>query len=143
MAIDLTALKSELLNDPATLGYAAPRTAGNTQALADLLNQIRGSIQINRGVIPAYEIINAIVPADWSALSAAEKQRIELITGAGQVDVKNANVRNQFLQAFGAGTTTRTNLGGLQNRDGSHAEQLFGADVTVSNADVAAALALP
>ena len=143
MAIDLSALKAELLADPSALGYQAQREAGNTQALADLLNQVRGSISIARSVINSYEIINAIVPADWTSLTAAEKQRIELITGAGQVDVQNTNVRNQFLAAFGPGTTTRTNLANLQTRTGSRAEQLFGSGVSVGSSDVAAALALP
>lgn len=62
-------------------------------------------------VIPTYEIYNAIVPAEFQALSAANQQLIRDILGMGTVDVSaGTGVRNVILQVFGAATVTRANL---------------------------------
>jgi hypothetical protein len=137
--MDYTALKNEIVNDPLSLGYSTPYSAGRDNAVADLLNQVRATILLDREVIPAYEVIEATVPAEWAALSAAEKQRYETITGAGEVDVKGTNTRAAFAAMFSAGTATRSNLSALQQRQGSRAEQLFGTGVAISAQDVAIA----
>lgn len=131
-------LKTEIQTDPQGLGYAAPLAAGNHAAVADLLNQVRTTIKLDRETVPAYEVFDAIVPAEWAALSAQEKQRIQLILSLGQVYTKGANTRAAFLATFTAGSQTRTNLGALQQRDSSRAEQLFGQPVSPS--DIAKAL---
>ena len=129
--MDYAALKLELTTDPAALGYAAAWAEGSDWKLADLLNAVRQTIDVNRGVIPSYEIINATVPGDWATLSAAEKQRYQTLTGAGQVDSGNANVRAAFQAMFAAGTATRTALVALLTRKGSRAEQVFGQGVSM------------
>jgi hypothetical protein len=136
MAIDYVALKAEL-QKPA---YAALVASGSDNQLADLLNAVSAAYQIDREVIPAHEVIDATVPAEWAALSAAEKERYAVLTGAGQVNVKSANVRAAFLAMFGAGTATRTALAALQKRDASLAENLFGAGTHITHIDVAIAL---
>lgn len=138
--MDYTALKNELQTDPAALGYAASIASGALSPVVALLNAVRGTILIDRDLIESYEIINATVPTEWAALSAAEKQRYQTVTGAGQVDCRNANVRATFQAMFGAGTTTRANLTALLTRQGSRAEQLFGAGTYVSAEDIAKAL---
>ena len=130
MAIDYVALKTELTTDPAGLGYATLWATGADTALADILNTVRQTIDIDRGVIPSYEVINATAPAEWTALSAAEKQRYQTLTGAGQTDSGNANVRAAFNTMFPQGSSTRTSLIGLLTRKGSRAEFLFGQAVT-------------
>jgi hypothetical protein len=141
MALNYAALKAELQNDPLGLGYAPHLTSGNDSALADMLNLVRATIAIDRETIPSYEVFDAIVPAEWASLSAQEKQRIQLVLSMGQVYVKGANTRSAFLAAFAAGTTTRANLGALQGRQGSRAEQLFGLGASVSAQDIAQAKA--
>ena len=138
MAINYAALKAEVQTDPLALGYATPLAAGNHAALADLLNQVRSGISIDLETVQAWAVFNAIVPAEWAALSAQEKQRIQIILSMGTVSVKGANTRSAFLAAFAAGTTTRTNLAALQTRVGSRAEQLFSQSVTP--ADIAQAM---
>jgi len=137
--MDLAALKAELLADPLSLGYAPMLAGGQDSTVADAMNAVRQSIDINRGVIPSYEIVNATTPAEWTALSAAEKQRYQTLTGAGQVDSGNANVRAAFQAMFAAGTATRTALTALLTRKGSRAEQLWGAGVAVDHTSVALA----
>jgi len=138
MPINYIQLKAEIQTDPLSLGYATPLAAGNHSALADLLNQLRGTIAIQRDTAPAWEVFECIVPAEWAALTAQEKQRIQTILAMGTVSIKGPNTRSAFLAAFAAGTATRTALAAMQNRQGSRAEQLFGQAVTV--ADVAQAL---
>ena len=131
--MDYAALKLELTTDPAAIGYAAAWAEGSDWKCADLLNAVRQTIDVDRGVIPSYEIINATVPGEWTTLSVAERQRFQILTGAGQVDSGNANVRAMFQAMFGAGTTTRTALVALLTRKGSRAEQVFGQGVSMND----------
>lgn len=140
MAIDYQALRNEIQNDPTAIGFAAMVTAGDTGAIADALNLSRVAINITRDVVPSYEVFDAIVPSEWAALSSQEKNRIQLILSMGQVLVKGTNTRQAFLDAFSAGTTTRTNLAALQTRKGSRLEQLFGAGSSISYQEVGRAL---
>lgn len=136
---NLAALKTELQTDPNAYGYVvSPITPAVCDRNASLINEIRNTILVDRVVIRSHEIVSAIVPADWTALSAAERERISLIISAGEVNVQSANVRNAFLTAFGPGTTTRTNLAAIQQRQGSRADALFG--FAVSSLDVLNAL---
>ena len=114
-------LKNEILNDPKSLGYAGKEI----YQIVDLLNVIGLSNEvIDRGIIASYEVINATIPAEWAALTAQEKQRYQTITGAGQIDSSNKNVRATFQAMFVAGTQTRTNLIALLTRLCSRAEAL-------------------
>lgn len=131
--LDKQAIKNEITNDPANLGFA-----GKTDAQVAALVNAPGR-QVQRGLIPSYEVINATVPAEWAALTAQEKQRYQTITGAGQVDVTNANTRNTFAAMFAAGPT-RTALAALQFRSGARWEEL-GWERPLDFADIAAARA--
>lgn len=93
--IDLTLLKSELALDPQILGYT-----GSDAEDAARLNAPRPGVTFWRGVIPAHEIVSATDPADWGELTAAERQRYQTLTGAGQVDVSQPNVRAAFAAMF-------------------------------------------
>ena len=52
MALSYAALKSELQNDPTSLGYAAMLAAGDHAGLAAALNLVRQTITIKRDVVP-------------------------------------------------------------------------------------------
>lgn len=118
--MDYVRLKSEITLDPAVLGYA-----GKTdQQIADLLNSLTTGRTIERSVIPAHEALEATVPAEWAALTAAEKQRYQTITGVGSVNLKGANTRSAMAAMFGPATTTRANLIALQIKTVSRAEEL-------------------
>jgi hypothetical protein len=134
----LTALKSECQNDPTALGLVAPFAAKSWGAVSALLNAVSQSINIDRDFVEPWEIVEAMVSSEWSALAAAEKQRLQTVLSGSQVYVKGANTRAAFLAAFAGGTTTRTNLAALQTRKGSRAEQLFGVPVTDGDIEKAA-----
>lgn len=139
-SMDYVALKAEIDNDPTALGLVLLRNAGNDQGIADALNLVRQAINIDRDLVPAYEVVEAMVASEYASLSAAEKTRIQTIVGAGTIYVKGPNTRAAFAAAFGAGTTSRANLLALQQRKGSRAEQLWGSGTAITNSDVAKAL---
>lgn len=116
--MDFVILHDELINDPLARGYAG-MTDAQAAASLNTVNRPR-----ERVVVPAHELIDATVPADWAALTSAEKQRYQTLTGAGEVNVRSANVRSAFLAMFGAGTQTRSNLAALQNEQVSRATEL-------------------
>jgi len=107
--MNYTTLHDELVNDQLARGYAGMTDA---QAATSLNTANRAT---TRTIIPAREIIGATVPSEWASLSAAEKQRYQTITGAGEVDASQQNVRDAFLAMFAGGTATRTALAALQN----------------------------
>lgn len=139
--MNYAALKTELQADPTGLGLAAMLTAGNHAGVAAALNLPRVGITIKRDIIPSHELFEAIVAADYTALSAAERTRLQIILSMGTVNVRGDNTRAQLAAMFGAGTATRTAMLALIDRQGSRAEQLFGSGTSVSAADVAMALA--
>jgi hypothetical protein len=107
--MDYIILKAELTADPLARGYASMTDA---QAATSLNT---ANIARKRTVVPAWEVVEATVVADWTALTATEKQRYAILTGAGDINVQGANTRLAFAQMFGAGTQTRTNLLALEN----------------------------
>ncbi len=139
MAINYIALKTELTTDPRSYGYSTPWASGEDWKLADLINQVRNTINIDRDLIDAHEIFECIVPAEWTTISAQEKERVQVILSMGQINTKGANTRAAFQVAFAAGTTTRANLAALLSRKGSRAEELFGTGISISWDDIAKA----
>lgn len=131
----LDLLRAELLTDPKGLGYAGQNA---TQAAA-AMNAPGSGTAVDRTVIPSYEIVNATTASDWAALTAAEKQRYQTLTGAGFVDASNANVRAAFQAMFGAGTATRTALTAMLTQSRTRAEELFGHAVTAADITTARA----
>lgn len=102
-------LRAELLNDPLGRGYGLMTDA---EVVTSLQTADRA---VERTIVESWEVLEATVPAEWAALSAAEKQRYQTIIGAGKVNTKGANTRQAFAAMFGPGTQTRTNLQALQN----------------------------
>lgn len=110
-------LKTEIATDP--LARYSGLSDAQIAASLNAPNRTR-----DRSVIPAYEIIDATVPAEWATLTSTEKQRYQTLTGAGEVNAKSANTRSTFLAMFAAGTTTRANLSALQTESISRATEL-------------------
>jgi len=129
MVDDYRALYTEVMTDPAGLGYS-----GKTDAqIADLMTAKTRSRP--RDIIATWEILEATAPADWLALNAAERQRYQTIVSAGQVSVRGANIRSSLVNMFGAGSATRASLVALQAAQVSRSEELglgdvFGSDIT-------------
>lgn len=115
--MDLAILRTELLTDPLGRAYSGMADA---QAVTSLNTANRS---VARDVVAAWEVWEAIVPAEWAGLSAAEKQRIQTMLGMGTLSVKGANTRAAFMAVFGAGAT-RTALAALQTTTTTRAAEL-------------------
>jgi hypothetical protein len=137
-------LFAEVSTDPATLGYAAaygqPVTtgsAGNDQALLDALNLVRqgAAYQIQRTLMPAYEVAALMNPAEFNALTGGKQQQLVSIFAALQVDVSSQNMRNILFDGptsiFPNPGVTRTSLIAAVKRQGSRAEVVCGSNRTL------------
>ena len=154
MPINYPALKSELQTDPAALGYAPLLAAGAQNQLAAVLNFLRdgttacpvnnvvgAAISVNRGTIETQELVEAVVQSEMPT-NAAQRDWLLMVCAGNRVRVDTGSTaRAGLLAIFAAGTTTRANLTTVASRTGSRAEQLFGAGTSVTDSDVARALA--
>ena len=130
--VNLTELKAEITTDPGVLGYT-----GDDAGDADILNQKRTSVQLNRSAIPMNEIYGAIDwIVDWNPLSEAFKAAFRQITTTTVLDVTSPRIRSAFSTIF-SGTGSLTRLQGLLTQDGSRAEELWGDGVVVTTSDIA------
>ena len=102
------ALKTEVTTDPLALGYSAM----TDQEVSDSLNDpVRPR---ERDIVSSHEVFEAIVPADYASLDAAEKGRLSMILSMGEVKLSGANTRLALGGMFAPGTT-RDNLIALQD----------------------------
>lgn len=131
--MDLAALKTEITDDPTAVGYAA--VISDHDAIAKLLN--RPQRIIDAETINGGGLVSCLDKADFSALTAADKQYLNLFVTAGDVPV-TANVRQALRELFPAGSETRKRINAATRREGSRAEELGLGRVTES--DVADAL---
>ena len=150
MAIDLAALKTELQTDPTSLGYApfiAPSTAagdgkGDDASPARLINQPNAATPQFRSDVTIHDIVAAIAPTDFAALTALQIAKLQLLfSGVSTIDATVATTRNIIQGIFtGASTATMNALVAMAKRPGSRAEVLFGAGAVVTPTQVALAL---
>lgn len=142
MTINPSLLKTEIQQDPKALGFASLVAAGNDQGIADLLNGLSGpgTGSAFRDNIQPKEILAALQPADFAALTALQLAQLQAITGQGVVDATSANGRAIYLNIFAGMTNSITALTALTSRVSSRAEALFGAGTVISAGDVSFAL---
>lgn len=153
-AAQLAILKTEILTDPLTYGYAPHVVANEPEIVAELLNKVRdgtdgeAAITIRRADIAAQEVLEAIDNRDFVATpdaahvawfeSATQQTAIRLINADGTDTRVLGNLRRLLQNPGPQGSRDRLNV--IANRLGSRAEQLFGPDTVVSIQDVVDAL---
>lgn len=92
---------------------ALPAYAGlSDQEAADAINA--KTVAVDVVSVSGSDIFEATVQADYSALSATQKNLYHAIIAMASVPVKGTNTRAALLAMFGPGSQTRTNLGALQ-----------------------------
>jgi hypothetical protein len=118
-------LKNELTNDPLVRGYAGMTDA---QAAASLLTKNRSS---NKTHLSASEIFEAVDLAEYSALSATERAKVDVVLNLGdQIFIGPTSKARAFLAgAFGANTATRTALLASAADSVSRSQELLGGDI--------------
>ena len=142
MTITPSLLKTEIQQDPKGLGLAPLVAVGNDQGITDLLNSLTGpgTGTTLRNNIQANEIIGAIQPADFAALSALQLAQLQTVAAQGVFDATSVNAKTILLNIFTGMTTTVAALTALASRVSSRAEVLFGAGTVISANDVSFAL---
>lgn len=134
---ELEILKAELTNDPLNLGLTtAPE---DDEANANLLNEVRESIQVFRQSVPANDI--QISPDEQGGLNQTQSDWLLRETIDGNVNPEL--FQPGFYALFGPGTAARASFDSVAKESASRARQLFGRYVTVTPSDVANARQLP
>ncbi len=148
MTIDPIALKNEILIGPLSVEIAphiGPVQAKpiSTSEIAKILNREDVAFQVDN-FVTAFEIEEAVDPADWPQASADQWKRDlwrdVLLTVSSQTTI-NANATNlkaKVLLVFLPGTNTRTNLAALQTK--ATGRVLFAFGESVDHRQVAIAL---
>lgn len=127
-------LKNELTDDPLGRGYSGMT---DQEATDDLNTAYR---ELTRERIETWEVIEATVASEWSALSDAEKERYSTFIAAGTLNPSGANTKQAFAAMFGLGTTTRVNLLALSKETVSRADELEIGIVTAARVASARAM---
>lgn len=131
----ISSLRTELSTDPTGI-YGTAWTVGDNDALVAAINAPRAGVSVGRGVVPTHVVFEAMDAGEWSTLSAIEKQRVETLLAMGTIDLSGARTRATLTGIFPSGSVSRAALVALTDRQGSRAEQLFGAGVVVTIGDV-------
>lgn len=128
---DLLLLKGELTNDPLNLGLTT--VPEDDEANANLLNEVRDSIQVFRASVPSDEIS---IPIDeYNAASAGQQGWWSMQTADGSI--KPSVIQAEFYKMFGSGTAARASFDSVSKEPTSRAIQLLGGYVNVTPSDVA------
>ena len=125
--MDLVALKNEITNDPAGIGYAA---AGDDHvAIARLLNKSGRSIDSES--LSSGLLVSCLDQTEYVALTAPQKAYLSLFVTVGDVPM-TPDVRQALRGMFAAGSKTRGNINAATKRDASRSEELGFGRVTES-----------
>ena len=128
---DLLTIKSELTNDPQSLGLTtAPE---DDEANANLLNEIRDSILVYRASVPS-DSVN--IPIDeFNAASAGQREWWAMQTADGSINP--AVIATEFAKMFGTNTAARASFNAVAMEPASRARQLLERYVYLTPSDIA------
>ena len=127
MPLTLLQLKNELLNDPVGLGYSTfinPISARDNVALSNILNTLRGAIQLPREAISTMLLFSNINATDFLNLTTLQLQELQVILTQPFINLNDVSVRTILQGIFVGKTVTLNNFSNLRNRQGSRYEQL-------------------
>ncbi len=114
----MSKLSDELVGDPKTLGYADKT---NAEAAA-LLNVADRPAPVES--VTGQQIFEAVVPADYNALSIEQKNLFGMIVGMGTILINGTNTKAALVGMFAGATGTLAALGALQTKQVSRATEL-------------------
>lgn len=110
-------LKDELVNDPLTRGYSAMTPE---EAAANLNTKTRTRLRTS---MTSSEVLNQVVVAEFNALTEANKRTIWDILHIGDINPTGVEA-TIFVNIFGAGSTTISNLSAARTESISRAQEL-------------------
>lgn len=148
MAIDYSALATEINKDPKNIGYAQYALTGADTLVADLLNAItgNGASPITLASMSNADFVTVFLPylANLSGLSVQKQSFYTLIwqtiLAMPVINFTDATVTGVMAQAISDQLLTQQQAITLNQRTGSRAEVLFGAGITIQHQDIAQAL---
>lgn len=123
----MQALIDELFNDPLGRNYAG-MTAEQAAASLNAQNGGLGRTRF-RSSIPSSEIFAALDLTEYKALTAQERDALQLVVTLGSVNARDANTRGILSTLFPAGSATRARLVAVASETVSRAEELGLASV--------------
>lgn len=124
--MNIEQLKIELGTDPLGIGYSGMDDVSAANAL-NIPNKA-----VSRDSVDCGSFVTAIVVSEYAALTAVQRQYLELVASAGHLPWTQ-NLKAQIGSLFAQGTATRANLLALQNRTGSRGEAIGVGHVTPSD----------
>lgn len=135
-ATHLAALKAEVNDDPTGMSYDP---TGPTAALLSKLNDPAenvGDDTINRPTeeLDIPDVAGAIDAAEYAALSDYDQAWVRMFINR-PVEEMLRPYQPKFLSLFGGGSTTRTAVLALREKDASRAEVLFGVNTVIGRDD--------
>lgn len=124
-AADLSALNTELTTDPNELGLVPPPTIDDV-GNANKLNEVLDTQQVDRKAIPVNELAQQIDRTEFNALSAADRQYLQIIMQTGSIDINDTGqVKQALLQMFAAGSETRLGMASRLTEAVNRVEQMY------------------
>lgn len=133
MTVVLSTLRTELLTDPASIGYAPYVSNGTFSILTSLINSVSANAHTVTSVVAvsrvaSFDLQVAVVAGEFLALSAGHQAlwNAALTAAVNGIAISNTTFRQQVTTVWSAGTTTRANLVALQERPCTRGETLFG-----------------
>ena len=138
-------LKTELVTDPNGYGYMTAIGNSDYTGATDLFNLARAAIQIPQAALKSWDIFTAVVPSEWTAGMSAAGMGLYFAalmaignSQQGRIDLTNGNIKAALDLMFPTGTCPLTHaaMHALYTRNGSRAEQLFGAGTIITIDDL-------
>jgi hypothetical protein len=128
---DLLTIKSELTNDPLSLGLTT--NASDDEANANILNETRESILVYRASVPSDQIN---IPIDeYNAASAGQREWWAMQTADGSINP--SVIATEFAKMFGSNTAARASFNSVAMEPASRARQLLERYVYLTPSDIA------
>lgn len=143
--MDYVALKSEIQNDPTSVGYSSV-TTGNDQGIADLLNAISSGITVTVASLTKDEFLKAILPVALTlpskdvATQTKWDRILSMASSSGSIDVTDPHIIGLLSLSVSDGILTSGQASVVGTRSGSRAEQLFGVGTRINQSDISYAL---
>lgn len=133
-------LKTELVNDPDSLGYTDADGLKSNADLQAILNERRAAYEVARSSIPMSEFYGVV---DWTGeavgFTTTQLLQFMVVTSTPNIDGSSASMRSAIEVLFGSGSNTLAAFDDLRLRNASRAEDLFGEGASVGLEDLRAA----
>lgn len=143
MAIDLNALKQELLNDPLNLGYSQFVSVRNDLGSHALINSVGDGPEfvVSRGRVSKDHFIEITTSMVINLMVALKNGNQEaqfwldvfdrLVANSDTINLDDSALNSVLAQMVSENLLTSDEMSFIKNRQGSRAEKLFGSPVSV------------